>query len=54
MEECTAFCAKRDDCKGATWYNVGPQGTDLNYCWLKSAMNGDTRDTADAQSVERI
>ncbi|KAJ2985807.1 hypothetical protein NUW58_g5338 [Xylaria curta] len=51
MEACINLCAKNNRCKGAVWYNVGPQGTDLNYCWLKSGMNGEVRETQDAQSV---
>ncbi|KAI8627339.1 hypothetical protein F5Y19DRAFT_176095 [Xylariaceae sp. FL1651] len=54
MEDCVSLCAKNDQCKGAIWYNVGPQGTDLNYCWLKSQMADDLRDTPDAQSVVRL
>jgi hypothetical protein len=54
MEECVSLCAKNAHCKGAIWYNVGPQGTDLNYCWLKSEMEDDLRVTADAQSVVRL
>ncbi|KAI1167416.1 hypothetical protein F5B18DRAFT_439531 [Nemania serpens] len=54
MEECVSLCAKNTHCKGAAWYNVGPQGTDLNYCWLKSEMADDVRITADAQSVVRL
>ncbi|KAI0455483.1 hypothetical protein F5B21DRAFT_471510 [Xylaria acuta] len=51
MQECVSLCAKNRFCKGAIWFNVGPQGTDLNYCWLKSDMDGDVQDTPDAQSV---
>ncbi|KAI1496913.1 hypothetical protein F5X99DRAFT_424072 [Biscogniauxia marginata] len=54
MEECVSLCAKDDQCQGAIWYNAGPQGTDLNYCWLKSAMDDERRTTRDAQSVVRI
>ncbi|KAI8953995.1 hypothetical protein F4801DRAFT_69335 [Xylaria longipes] len=51
MQECISMCAKNKFCKGAIWFNVGPQGTDLNYCWLKSSMDGEVQDTRDAQSV---
>ncbi|KAI1124781.1 hypothetical protein F5Y10DRAFT_268775 [Nemania abortiva] len=54
MEDCVSLCAKNNYCKGAIWYNVGPQGTDLNYCWLKSDMDDDIRVTPDAQSVVRL
>ncbi len=51
MEDCMAWCAEEEDCKGAQWYNAGPQGTDLNYCWLKYDMTGEIRETKDAQSA---
>ncbi|TRX91376.1 hypothetical protein FHL15_007798 [Xylaria flabelliformis] len=51
MQDCISLCAKNKFCKGAIWFNVGPQGTDLNYCWLKSAMNGEVQENTDAQSV---
>ncbi|KAI3336326.1 hypothetical protein HD806DRAFT_1958 [Xylariaceae sp. AK1471] len=55
MEDCVGLCAKNERCKGAIWYNVGPQGTDLNYCWLKSQMDDDDlRVTGDAQSIVRL
>lgn len=59
MQSCISMCAKNTHCKGAVWYNVGPQGTDLNYCWLKSAMENPVEDgavlvTQDAQSVIRL
>ncbi|RWA12895.1 hypothetical protein EKO27_g2216 [Xylaria grammica] len=55
MQACVSLCAKNTHCKGAIWYNVGPQGTDLNYCWLKSEMDdNDIRVTPDAQSVVRL
>jgi hypothetical protein len=54
MTACVALCAKNEDCKGVTWYNAGPQGEDLNYCWLKNNMEGETRSTSDAQSAERL
>ncbi|CAJ2510263.1 Uu.00g061630.m01.CDS01 [Anthostomella pinea] len=54
MQECVSLCANNEQCNGAIWYDVGPQGTDLNYCWLKSAMKDDLRYTTDAQSVVRI
>ncbi|KAI0105470.1 hypothetical protein GGR51DRAFT_189538 [Nemania sp. FL0031] len=54
MQDCISLCAKSNYCKGASWYNVGPQGTDLNYCWLKSGMGSDVRITPDAQSVIRL
>ncbi len=54
MEACISWCAETSGCRGATWFNAGPQGTDLNYCWLKSSMGGETRLTNDAQSAERV
>ncbi|KAI8962388.1 hypothetical protein F5Y11DRAFT_322860 [Daldinia sp. FL1419] len=55
MPECVSLCAKNTRCTGAIWYDVGPQGTDLNYCWLKSSMDdSDIRPTKDAQSVVRL
>ncbi|KAI1173738.1 hypothetical protein F4777DRAFT_423772 [Nemania sp. FL0916] len=54
MQACVSLCADDANCVGAIWYNVGPQGTDLNYCWLKSAMEDDLRVTEDAQSVVRL
>ncbi|KAI1312091.1 hypothetical protein F5Y03DRAFT_409276 [Xylaria venustula] len=54
MESCVSLCAKNSHCKGAIWFNVGPQGTDLNYCWLKSAVGGPVQVNADAQSVVRL
>ncbi|KAI0006890.1 hypothetical protein F4779DRAFT_594514 [Xylariaceae sp. FL0662B] len=54
MEDCVSLCAKNSACKGAIYYNVGPQGTDYNYCWLKSAMQDQYIYTTDAQSVVRI
>ncbi|KAI0554132.1 hypothetical protein F4679DRAFT_527237 [Xylaria curta] len=51
MQDCISMCAKNKFCKGAIWFNVGPQGTDLNYCWLKSAMDGEVQENIDAQSV---
>ncbi|KAI0426131.1 hypothetical protein F5Y09DRAFT_319719 [Xylaria sp. FL1042] len=55
MQDCISMCAKNAHCKGAIWFNVGPQGTLLNYCWLKSDMD-DSRIqvNADAQSVVRL
>ncbi|KAK7961587.1 uncharacterized protein PG986_002412 [Apiospora aurea] len=26
-------------CAGVVWYDAGPQGTDLNWCWLKRSMD---------------
>ncbi|KAI2602800.1 hypothetical protein GGR54DRAFT_468821 [Hypoxylon sp. NC1633] len=55
MQACISLCAKNSECVGAIWYNVGPQGTDLNYCWLKRSMDdSDIRNTPDAQSVVRL
>ncbi|KAI1373344.1 hypothetical protein F4677DRAFT_219811 [Hypoxylon crocopeplum] len=55
MQECVSMCAENSRCVGAIWYNVGPQGTDLNYCWLKKSLDDDDiRSTADAQSVVRL
>ncbi|KAI1805578.1 hypothetical protein F4811DRAFT_514365 [Daldinia bambusicola] len=55
MPECVSLCAKNTHCTGAIWYDVGPQGTDLNYCWLKSSIDdSDIRLTTDAQSVVRL
>ncbi|KAI3338835.1 hypothetical protein F4824DRAFT_508812 [Ustulina deusta] len=55
MQSCISMCANNRHCKGAIWFNVGPQGTDLNYCWLKSEMDDNNIQlTADAQSVVRL
>ncbi|KAI1769978.1 hypothetical protein F4818DRAFT_434452 [Hypoxylon cercidicola] len=55
MEDCVSMCAENSRCVGAIWYNAGPQGTDLNYCWLKRTLEDDNiKDTADAQSVVRL
>ncbi|KAI0971196.1 hypothetical protein F4678DRAFT_479528 [Xylaria arbuscula] len=54
MESCISLCTKNSHCKGAIWFNVGPQGTDLNYCWLKSAVGGPVQVNADAQSAVRL
>ncbi|GAP91419.1 hypothetical protein SAMD00023353_6300660 [Rosellinia necatrix] len=54
MQSCISMCANNDQCKGAIWYNVGLQGTNLNYCWLKSKMENDVKMTRDAQSVVRL
>ncbi|KAI1660460.1 hypothetical protein F4813DRAFT_350032 [Daldinia decipiens] len=55
MKDCVSLCAKNTRCVGAIYYDVGPQGTDLNYCWLKSSLNdSDIRTTTDAQSVVRL
>ncbi|KAI0841475.1 hypothetical protein F5Y06DRAFT_293175 [Hypoxylon sp. FL0890] len=54
MEACVSMCANESDCVGAIWYSAGPQGTDLNYCWLKSSLNDNLKDTKDAQSVVRL
>lgn len=51
MQECISLCTKNKFCKGVIWFNVGPQGTDLNYCWLKSTTDGEVQDTPDAQSA---
>ncbi|RYP19608.1 hypothetical protein DL767_009618 [Monosporascus sp. MG133] len=53
MATCIAWCAMVDECVAANWYNAGPQGTDLNYCWLKSD-HGEVRKTKDAQNVVLI
>ncbi|KAI0873087.1 hypothetical protein GGS24DRAFT_517970 [Hypoxylon argillaceum] len=54
MEACVSLCAAVAHCAGAIWYDAGPQGTNLNYCWLKSAMDGVVDVTGDAQSVVRL
>ncbi|KAI1337886.1 hypothetical protein F5Y15DRAFT_147121 [Xylariaceae sp. FL0016] len=54
MQDCVSLCAENAGCAGAIWYNVGAQGTDLNYCWLKSGMDGELRYTSDAESVVRL
>ncbi|KAI0445005.1 hypothetical protein F4803DRAFT_548630 [Xylaria telfairii] len=51
MQECIGLCTKNKFCKGVIWFNVGPQGTNLNYCWLKSAMDGEVQSMPDAQSA---
>ncbi|KAI0106141.1 hypothetical protein F4776DRAFT_470840 [Hypoxylon sp. NC0597] len=54
MEACVSMCANESGCVGAIWYSAGPQGTDLNYCWLKKSLNNNLKDTKDAQSVVRL
>ncbi|KAI1092427.1 hypothetical protein F5B19DRAFT_454639 [Rostrohypoxylon terebratum] len=54
MEACVSMCADDSDCVGAIWYSAGPQGTDLNYCWLKSTLEDNLKSTKDAQSVVRL
>lgn len=54
MEACMSWCAETNGCHGVTWFDAGPQGTDLNYCWLKSNVDGETRFTNDAQSAVRL
>ncbi|KAI5925011.1 hypothetical protein F4810DRAFT_662528 [Camillea tinctor] len=54
MEACVGMCAGDASCAGAVWFDAGPQGTDLNYCWLKSRMDDGRRETGDAQSVVRL
>ncbi|KAI1413564.1 hypothetical protein F5Y13DRAFT_26380 [Hypoxylon sp. FL1857] len=54
MEACVSMCANESSCVGAIWYSAGPQGTDLNYCWLKKSLSDDLKDTKDAQSVVRL
>ncbi|RYP74320.1 hypothetical protein DL770_007630 [Monosporascus sp. CRB-9-2] len=53
MAACITWCAEVDECVAANWYNAGPQGTDLNYCWLKSDR-GEVRKTEDAQNAALI
>ncbi|RYP06717.1 hypothetical protein DL765_009385 [Monosporascus sp. GIB2] len=36
FEECLDLCAAETGCVLANWQYWGPQGTDQNYCWLKS------------------
>lgn len=46
MEDCIALCAKYNantkttnrSCAGVTWVYIGPQGTDVNYCWAKASL----------------
>ncbi|KAI1213309.1 uncharacterized protein F4807DRAFT_258619 [Annulohypoxylon truncatum] len=54
MQACVSMCADDSECVGAIWYSAGPQGTDLNYCWLKSTLDDDLKSTKDAQSVVRL
>ncbi|KAI1144420.1 hypothetical protein F5Y05DRAFT_27074 [Hypoxylon sp. FL0543] len=54
MEACVSMCANESACVGAIWYSAGPQGTDLNYCWLKKTLEDNLKDTKDAQSVVRL
>ncbi|KAI2465324.1 hypothetical protein F4781DRAFT_435532 [Annulohypoxylon bovei var. microspora] len=54
MEACVSMCADDSECVGAIWYSAGPQGTDLNYCWLKNTLEDNLKDTKDAQSVVRL
>ncbi|KAI1452055.1 hypothetical protein F4805DRAFT_448930 [Annulohypoxylon moriforme] len=54
MEACVSMCASNSECVGAIWYSAGPQGTDLNYCWLKYTLEDTLKSTKDAQSVVRL
>ncbi|KAI0883513.1 uncharacterized protein GGS22DRAFT_167183 [Annulohypoxylon maeteangense] len=54
MEACVSMCASDSTCVGAIWYSAGPQGTDLNYCWLKNTLENTLKSTKDAQSVVRL
>ncbi|KAK7983172.1 hypothetical protein PG989_010574 [Apiospora arundinis] len=38
MGLCLSLCSGRTGCAGVVWYDAGPQGTDLNWCWLKNSM----------------
>ncbi|KAK8064363.1 hypothetical protein PG994_007001 [Apiospora phragmitis] len=39
MGRCLALCSgQQGSCAGVVWYDAGPQGTDLNWCWLKRSM----------------
>ncbi|KAH8652708.1 hypothetical protein BGZ60DRAFT_519872 [Tricladium varicosporioides] len=47
MAECLALCAKQNEdpnavtkCYAVTWVYRGPQGTSVNYCWLKNKLPG--------------
>ncbi|KAH6664199.1 hypothetical protein B0J14DRAFT_706632 [Halenospora varia] len=47
MAECLALCAKQNadanavtKCYAVTWVYRGPQGTAVNYCWLKNSVPG--------------
>ncbi|KAK7913804.1 hypothetical protein PG985_011507 [Apiospora marii] len=42
MGHCLALCSGYvggSHCAGVVWYDAGPQGTDLNWCWLKRSMD---------------
>lgn len=42
MGQCLALCSGHTGgsaCTGVVWYDAGPQGTDLNWCWLKRSMD---------------
>lgn len=54
MEACAILCVKESKCNGAVWYNAGPQGTDYNYCWLKTQLGTDIRLSGDAQSIKKL
>jgi hypothetical protein len=47
MEDCLAYCvswnanpSNSQRCGAVTWVYNGPQGTDVNYCWIKYAVPG--------------
>ena len=50
MGDCLALCAKyniniettKRGCVGVTWVYIGPQGTQYNFCWIKSALGNIT------------
>ncbi|KAK8073139.1 hypothetical protein PG996_006487 [Apiospora saccharicola] len=42
MGQCLSLCSAHTGqvaCAGVVWYDAGPQGTDLNWCWLKRSMD---------------
>ncbi|KAK8075857.1 hypothetical protein PG997_010520 [Apiospora hydei] len=44
MGDCLSLCSGYVGgggvgCAGVVWYDAGPQGTDLNWCWLKRSMD---------------
>ncbi|KAI2642926.1 hypothetical protein GGS21DRAFT_486755 [Xylaria nigripes] len=51
MQACVSLCSNIDFCKGVIWFNIGPQGTGLNYCYLKSDVSDVAEDNIDAQSA---
>ncbi|KAK8133298.1 hypothetical protein PG999_001471 [Apiospora kogelbergensis] len=55
MGRCLSLCSECSGCAGVVWYGAGPQGTDLNWCWLKKSMKKAVMSSRDdAQTAIRL